>query len=192
MNSTAPPRPSLFGFAIDGAPLATMRVQDGRLGPLELGRFIDVEAVLAPFEEPRTTGLATARQDGRVPRPLVPRRSGLCAIERPAVQFGRLSVLQSRDSIYVMFAMFKTAWKWSFDNALETIIIASPSWSQSIYEFMSFGSAGEKGQFQHEFAGGTRHVTMKLPIQTLEPKWRSLGQLLSDAFFGDKHPLLQP
>jgi hypothetical protein len=145
---------SLLGFALDGTPLATMRVQDGRRGPLELRRFVDVA-------------------------------------EPGAVQFGRLSVLRSGESVHVLFGMCKAAWKWSFDEGLETILLTSPPWARGIYEFMHFESLGEAGRFRHPFAGGTWHETMKLPVQTAEAVWRGQGHPLSDAFFAVHHPMLQ-
>lgn len=151
---------SLLGFSLDGTPLATMRVQNGRHGPLELNRFIDVDAVLNPDE-------------------------------RPAAQFGRLSVLRSPENTHVMFAVFKTAWQWCFQEGLQTIIIASPSWSKSIYDFILFDSAGEAGRFEHHYAGGAVHETMKLPMQSLEPLWRSCDMPLADQFFAMQHPMLK-
>ena len=151
---------SLLGFSLDGTPLATLRVQDGRHGPLELRRFIDLDLVLRPEE-------------------------------RPAAQFGRLSVLRSAESTHVMFAIFKAAWQWCDAEELRTIIIASPRWAKSIYEFMHFDSAGEAGQFKHQYAGGALHETMKLPISSLEAFWRSRDMPLSDQFFAMHHPMLE-
>lgn len=151
---------SLLGFALDGTPLATMRVQDGRQGPLELRRFIDIDTVLSPEE-------------------------------RPAAQFGRLSVLRSPENIHVMFAIFKTAWHWCAAEGLRTIIIASPSWSKPIYDFMHFDSAGAAGRFAHHYAGGAVHETMKLPIHALEARWRSRDMPLSDQYFAMHHPMLE-
>lgn len=151
---------SLIGFDLNGAPLATMRVQDSRRGPLELTRFVDVDRLLTPAES-------------------------------PAVQFGRLSVLRSPESIHVMFAVFKAAWQWSFQEGLETIVIASPSWSKAIYDFLHFRSAGEAGSFTHQFAAGARHETMLLPAQSVEPLWRSRQMPLADQFFAVQHPMIQ-
>ena len=151
---------SLLGFALDGTPLATMRVQDGRHGPLELARFIDIDTVLRPDEQ-------------------------------PAAQFGRLSVLRSPENTHVMFGIFKAAWQWCFREAMQTIIIASPAWSKSIYEFMHFDSAGEAGQFRHHYAGGARHETMMLPIPALEARWRSRDMPLSDQYFAVHHPMIE-
>ncbi len=151
---------SLLGFALDGTPLATMRVQDGRSGPLELRRFVDPEVVLE-------------------------------AAERPASQFGRLSVLRSVENTHVMFGVFQCAWHWCFREGIKTIVIASPSWSKSIYDFMHFQSAGETGRFLHHFAGDAPHETMKLPVQTAEPLWRDHGHPLSDQFFCKQYPQIQ-
>lgn len=151
---------SLIGYTLEGEPIVTLRVQDGRMGPLELSQFVRIDRVLKPSEE-------------------------------PAAQFGRLSVVRSPERVHVMFGVFKAAWKWCFDQGLATIVIASPSWAQPIYDFMHFEGSGPEGQFAHRFARGAIHQTSKLPVQQAERIWRSHGQPLSDQFFGMEHPNIE-
>jgi len=43
---------SLIGYACAGKPVATMRVQDGRVSPLELARFVPLDSLLSGEEKP--------------------------------------------------------------------------------------------------------------------------------------------
>lgn len=45
---------SLIGFSEHGEPVATMRVQDGRTGPLELERFVPLVELVTPDDLPAT------------------------------------------------------------------------------------------------------------------------------------------
>ena len=123
-------------------------------------------------------------------RDFVPLDSLLASSDRPAAQFSRLSVLKSSQATNVMFGLFKAAWLWGYAEGLQSIVIATPPWSKLIYDFMSFQHLGPNGEFAHEYAGGTRHVVMKLPIQTLERLWRPMQFPLCREFFDTRHPLL--
>jgi hypothetical protein len=139
---------------------------------------------------------ATMRvQDGRISTlelaRSVPLENLLVSQYQPAAQFGRLSVMKRPYSINVMFAIFKSAWRWCFLEKIESIVIATPPWSRHIYEFMFFNSLGAKGHFSHKYAGGALHVTMLLPVARAEDIWRAGRSPLCEQFLDITHPALE-
>jgi hypothetical protein len=150
---------SLIGFDPTGDPVATMRVQDGREGPLELGRFVPLDRLLSDKA-------------------------------RPAAQFARLSVMKAAASPDAMFGIFKAAWRWCLREGLESIVLASPPWARPIYDFMLFEHLGPEGEFDHELAGGARHVSMRLPVREAVDRWREARHPLYPAFVEVEHPAL--
>jgi hypothetical protein len=150
---------SLIGFDPMGEPVATMRVQDERESPLELGRLVPLNRLL-PDEA------------------------------RPAAQFARLSVMKAATSPDVMFGIFKAAWRWCLREGLESIVLASPPWARPIYDFMLFEHLGPEGEFEHELAGGARHVTLCLPVSEAVDRWRQARHPLYPAFVEAEHPAL--
>lgn len=150
---------SLIAYNSLNEPVATMRVQDGRVAELELGRFVPLGTLLA-------------------------------ADQRPAAQFARLSVIKAHQSTDAMFGLFKAAWRWCLGEKLKSIVIATPPWSRPVYDFMFFEEMGRDGQFDHKFAGGTLHVSMRLPVQDAEDIWRTGLHPLSEHFIDRIHPSL--
>ena len=59
---------SLLGVAANGETLATMRVQDGRAGNVELAKFVPLEELLEPSERPyvQFARLTARKEPGRV------------------------------------------------------------------------------------------------------------------------------
>jgi hypothetical protein len=43
---------SLIGYGGDHVPVATLRIHDGRTAPLELGKFVPIDALLQPADKP--------------------------------------------------------------------------------------------------------------------------------------------
>jgi len=89
-----------------------------------------------------------------------------------------------------MFGLFKAAWRWCYRERLQSIVIATPPWSKPIYDFMHFEHLGLNGVFEHTFAGGAQHVTMRLPVLDAESVWRHGQNPLSTMFFDTEHPNL--
>lgn len=150
---------SLIGYDPGGQPIATLRVQDERLAPLELRNFVPLDDLL-------------------------------CLAERPVAQFARLSVLRSPHSVDAMFALFKAAWLWCRAADLKTIVIATPSWSKPVYDFLFCEQLGPDSEFCHHYAGGARHTVMKLPVHGAEAMWRAGNHPLTAAFLDQSHPEL--
>jgi hypothetical protein len=111
--------------------------------------------------------------------------------DRPLVQFSRLSVEKHPCAISVMFGLFKSAWLWSFNNALQSIVISTPPWAKAIYEFMAFRDYGDAGAFTHPLLPQIVHSTMLLPVQNAEKVWRAAGQPLCRQLFEERHPRLE-
>lgn len=150
---------SLIGCNTADEPIATMRVQDGRVSTLELASHVPLDDLLAPED-------------------------------KPAAQFSRLSVVKGPESTNVMFALFKSAWRWCLAEQIPSIVIATPPWSKPIYDFMFFDDLGPEGHFSHEYAAGTLHVTMRLPAIRAENIWRTGVCPLCDQFIDISHPAL--
>lgn len=150
---------SLIAYNSLNEPVATMRVQDGRVAELELSRFVPLDALLD-------------------------------AGHKPAAQFARLSVVKAQQSTDAMFGLFKAAWRWCLGEGLQSIVIATPPWSRPVYDFMFFEELGKEGQFNHEFAGGTLHVSMMLPVIRAEDIWRAGCNPLCEQLFDITHPTL--
>ncbi len=121
-------------------------------------------------------------------RKFVPLDDLLRPAERPVVQFARLSVIRSPQAVDAMFALFKAAWLWCRAEGLHTIVIATPSWSKPVYDFLFCEELGQDCEFVHHYAGGARHIVMKLPVQTAETLWRESNHPLSAAFLDVRHP----
>jgi len=151
---------SLIGFNNAGEPIATMRVQDGRVSTLELTRFVPLDSLLGPED-------------------------------RPAAQFSRLSVMKEAKSTSVMFALFKSGWRWCLTQRIPSIVIATPPWSRPIYDFMSFDDLGPQGHFLHKFAAGALHVTMRLSVDRAAGIWRAGACPLCEQFIDIPHPALE-
>lgn len=151
---------SLIGFNDSGEPIATMRVQDGRVSTLELDRFVPLESLLLPEH-------------------------------KPAAQFSRLSVMKEVQSTNVMFALFKSGWRWCLTERVSSIVIATPPWSRPIYDFMFFDDLGPKGHFSHEFAAGALHVTMRFSVDKATGILRAGACPLCEQFFDIQHPALE-
>ena len=121
-------------------------------------------------------------------RKFVPLDDLLRPSDRPVAQFARLSVVKSPQAVDAMFALFKAAWLWCRAEDLQTILIATPSWSKPVYDFLLCEHLGPRGEFSHHYAGGARHVVMKLPVQRAETIWRSGQHPLCGAFLDTQHP----
>lgn len=150
---------SLIGCNTEAEPVATMRVQDGRISELELGRFVPLDDLLRPED-------------------------------RPAAQFARLSVVKAPESTNVMFALFKSAWRWCLAEQIPSIVIATPPWSKPIYDFMFFDDLGKAGYFSHQYAAGALHVTMRLSAIKAEEILRAGDCPVCEQFFDVDHPAL--
>lgn len=106
----------------------------------------------------------------------------------PAAQFARLSVVKHSKGPDAMFGLFKAAWRWCVTNHIQSIVIATPPWAKSIYDFMCFDDLGPEGRFVHKLAGNAEHVTMRLDVTQAEGIWRSNAQPLCTTFFDMSHP----
>jgi predicted GNAT family N-acyltransferase len=128
----------------------------------------------------RDTGLAS----------YVPLNRILHDIERPYVQFARLSAPRSARARDAMFALFKSAWRISERTGHKSIVLAAPPWARRTYELLQFRDVGDKGEFVHAFGRPVPHRTMVLPIHDIYNFWRSHSNPLCDLFFDNEHAQL--
>lgn len=150
---------SLLAYGHEGEPLATMRIQDGRISELELARLIPIASLLKESD-------------------------------RPAAQFGRLSVVKGSRSDDAMFGIFKAAWLWCLHERIQSMVIASPFWARHIHRFMHFTDLGPEGNFRHDFANGVEHITMKLSVTRAEEIWRNSQNPLCEQMIDITHKSL--
>jgi len=150
----------LIAEDVDGLPIATIRVQDGRQTLVELARFTPLEQLVDEAD-------------------------------LPVAQFARLSAPKSPRSREAMFALFKSAWRWTRKEGIQSIVLATPRWSKPIYETLLFRDLGERAAFRHGYGTPTQHRTMLLNAQGAEELWRSHNHPLSKLFFDTCHPALE-
>ena len=128
----------------------------------------------------RDTGLAS----------YVPLNRILNDMEKPYIQFARLSAPKSARARDAMFALFKSAWRISERTGHRSIVLAAPPWAIRTYELLQFRDVGDKGEFVHSFGRPVAHRTMVLPIHDIYNFWRSHSNPLCNLFFDTEHPQL--
>lgn len=109
-------------------------------------------------------------------------------IEKPYVQFARLSAPKCARARDAMFALFKSAWRIAERSGHNSIVLAAPPWTIRIYEMLQFRDVGDEGVFVHSFGRPVPHRTMVLPIHDIYNFWRTNANPLCDLFFDNEQP----
>ena len=135
-----------------------------------------------------TLRLSSGRQRDTGLASYVPLNRILDDIEKPYIQFARLSAPKSARARDAMFALFKSAWRIAQRTGHNSIVLAAPPWTIRTYELLQFRDAGEEGKFVHRFGRPVAHRTMVLPLHDIYNFWTTHSNPLCDLFFDKENP----
>jgi hypothetical protein len=119
---------------------------------------------------------------------IVPLETLVDKSDLPFAQLARLSVPKSARARDATYALFKSAWKWTAQQQIRSLVIATPAWSRPMYKDLLFRDLGPAGVFLLWYGASVEHRSMLL--NDLEQTWRKAGHPLSPLWFNSHHPQL--
>lgn len=148
----------LLATRSDGTPLGTLRILDGRLGPIEVDILhVDCRKLLPPKRF-------------------------------PVAEAGRFSVPRCHDSRWIKLALWKAYYSYCIDNDVRTMLVTVRLNAGRDYKSLLFEHLGKVGEFSHRVLSHRMHETWVFDVPSGAERYKAARHPLFTFFCLEDHP----